>query len=107
MNKFYGKVGFAINTNSEEDPDAYMDTIVERAYYGDILRNSHRYSQGSTLSGDLTISNQFSIISDPFANEHSDAMRYIVYNSTKWAITDVDISQYPRLIVSVGGKYNG
>ncbi len=107
MNKFYGKIGFAINTNSEEDPDIYTDTIVERAYYGDILKNYQRYSQGDTLSGSITLNNQFSILADPYANEHSDAMRYIIHNNVKWIITDVDISQYPRLIVSVGGKYNG
>jgi hypothetical protein len=54
----------------------------------------------------LAINNQISIVADPFANQNFHSMKYVEFMGTRWKITNVDV-QYPRLILTMGGVYNG
>lgn len=105
MAKYFGVIGYV--TTEEEKPGVWVEnSIVEREYYGDLKRNSRRYSLSSNVNGDISISNQISILSDSYANEHIEDMRYITYLGKKWTITDIEV-EYPRLTLSIGGIYNG
>ena len=104
MAKYCGSIGFAITT--DDGHGVWEDTITERKYYGDVLQNTRRWSDGDKIIGDITISNRFSILADSFAKSNIGAMKYITYLGERWKIESVDI-QYPRVIISVGGVYNG
>ena len=103
MAKFCGVIGYVVT--KETEPGIYEEQIIESEYYGDVIRNTRRLREANKVNDDINISNQFSIIADPFANHNFHAMRYIVFMGTKWKITEVEV-QYPRLILSVGGLYN-
>ena len=105
MAKYYGKIGFRIL--SEIRPGVY-DTpeIVEHPYYGDVLANRKRFQTGEGVNDDLDIQNQISIVADPFALEHFHNMAYILWMGTAWKISSIEV-QYPRLILTIGGVYNG
>lgn len=103
MAKWFGKIGYA--TTAETAPGVWEESIVEREYYGDIVRNSRRLQSGDKVNDDLNISNQLSIVSDPYANENFHAMRYAEFMGAKWKVTDVEV-QYPRLLLTLGGVYN-
>ena len=103
MAKYFGVIGYEVT--EEVEPGIYVESFVEKQYYGDIIRNSRRVQDANKVNPDVTISNQFSIVADPFANNHFHEMRYIEYMGTKWKITDIEV-EYPRLILSVGGIYN-
>lgn len=105
MPKFFGPIGYAVST--EVRAGVWKDEIVERNYAGDIVRNTSRWSASAdSTNDDLTLNNQISIVSDPFAQEHFHSMKYIDYMGAKWKITNVEV-QYPRLILTIGGVYNG
>lgn len=104
MAKFCGIIGYVIT--KETEPGIYVEEIVENQYYGNVIKNTRRLQEGAKVNDDITISNQVSIIADPFANNNFHAMRYIVFMGAKWKITSVEV-QYPRLILSIGGLYNG
>ena len=104
MAKFYGVIGYA--TTVETEPGIYEETIVERPYYGDLIKNTRRLQSAGKVNDDINVSNQVSIVADPYANENFHAMRYVEFMGTKWKVTDVDV-QYPRLVLTVGGVYNG
>ena len=104
MAKFYGKIGFA--TLNESVPGVWEETIVEKPYYGDLLRNSRRLQGSENLNDDVNISNQISIVSDPYANQNFHSIRYVEFMGAKWKVSDVEV-QYPRLILTLGGVYNG
>lgn len=104
MAKWFGKIGYAVT--SETRPGIWEEVIVERNYYGDITRNSRRLQAASQVNDDININNELSIISDPYAMNSFHAMRYAEFMGTKWKITNVEV-QYPRLILSLGGLYNG
>ena len=103
MAKFYGKIGFA--EMAETAPGVWVENITEREYYGDVNRNIRRLQTGMGLNDDISVSNEISIVSDPYANENFHSMRYVRYMGAKWKISSVDV-QYPRLILTLGGEYN-
>lgn len=104
MAKYYGAIGFA--TNIETSPGVWEDQITERTYYGDLIRNTRRLQTADKLNDDIVISNQISIVGDPYIYDNIYAMRYVIFGRSKWKISSVEV-QYPRLILEVGGLYNG
>lgn len=103
MAKFCGVIGYVITRETE--PGIYVEEIVENEYYGDVIRNTRRLREAAKVNDDINISNQISIVADPFANNNFHAMRYIMFMGAKWKIIEVEV-QYPRLILSIGGLYN-
>lgn len=104
MAKWYGVIGYAVTV--ETDPGVWEETITERSYYGDTIRNTRMLQNSGEVNDNVNISNQISIVADPYANQNIYAMRYIEFMGTKWKITNVDV-QYPRLILTIGGVWNG
>lgn len=104
MAKYYGAIGFA--TNIETSPGVWEDRITERQYFGDLIRNTRRLQTADKLNDDISISNQISIVGDPYIQENIYAMRYVTFGRAKWKISSVEV-QYPRLILEIGGLYNG
>lgn len=104
MSKWYGKIGYAENV--ETAPGDWTERIIERSYYGDIYRNSRLLQNSSGTNDNINIANQISIVADPYANDHIFAMRYVEFQNARWKISNVEV-QYPRLILTVGGLYNG
>ena len=104
MAKFFGKIGYAQTV--ETVPGVWEEIITERDYFGDLIRNTRRLQSTENLNNDINISNEISIVADPFAMNNFHSMRYVEFMNAKWKIESVDV-QYPRLILSVGGLYNG
>ena len=104
MARYCGKIGYAVQ--SETAPGVWTEIIKERTYYGEVLRNSRRLQNSGSLNDDIEISNRLSIIADPYAYENFHNMRYAVYMGSKWKISDAEVER-PRLILSLGGLYNG
>lgn len=104
--KFYGPIGFTETV--ETAPGVWEEVLVSHNYYGDVVRNSRRYEPSSDkLNDNLNITNQFSIVADAYAYQNFHKMRYVEWMGAKWKITSVDATNRPRLILEVGGVYNG
>lgn len=104
MAKYYGQIGFAESV--ESSPGVHVEKIVERNYYGELVRNSRRLQSANQLNDNINISNEISIVADPYADKNFHMMRYIEFMGTKWKISNVEV-QPPRLILTAGGVWNG
>lgn len=104
MPKYYGKIGY-IHTE-ETTPGVWEEVPVERVYSGDVLEYTRRYDTGEGINKNLNISNQISIVADPYAFGHLSEIRYIKWMNAVWEVTSIKL-EYPRLILSIGGVYNG
>ena len=104
MAKWFGAIGFAETV--ETSPGIWEEQITKRKYYGDLTRNTRRLQSADKLNDDIVVNNELSIVSDPYANSHFHKMRYVEFQDVAWKITNVEV-QYPRLILSLGGVYNG
>lgn len=103
MAKFYGNIGFM--TTKMTAPDVWTESIVERPYYGDMLKATRQWDAGENLNDDTNINNRISIVADPFALNHFGSIRYIVLSDQKWKVKSIDV-EYPRLVLALGGVYN-
>lgn len=104
MAKFCDVVGYA--ETRECRPGIWEETITERPYYGDVLRNTRRLEGADTINGDVTLNNRISIVADPYAYQHFLAIRYVKWMGVSWKVTNVEV-QSPRLLLTIGGVYNG
>ena len=103
--KYYGKIGYV--ESIETSPGVWTESkVIERVYTGDIIRNTRRRDSGENLNDDINVNNEISIVADSFANQNFHLLRYAEWMGTRWKITNVDV-QPPRLILSLGGVYNG
>lgn len=106
MARFFGEVGYG---DSVEDPPGsgkWVDQIVEMTYYGDVVRNTRQLVEGENLNSDISVSNQLSIVADPYAVENFADIKYVRWAGKLWTVTDVEVRS-PRLILSIGRVYNG
>ena len=106
MAKFYGKVGYGETVEQPPGSGVWVDSIIEYPYYGDVVRNTRHLQDGQKLNDDLTVSNSISIVADAYANEHFFAIRYVQWAGALWKVSDVEV-QSPRLLLRLGGVYNG
>ena len=85
MAKFYGAVGYGVPT--EIRPGIWEDKIVERNYYGDVIRNTRRLESSGQVNDDINISNEISILADPYDNENFHLIKYVEFMGTKWKVS--------------------
>ena len=104
MGKWFGKIGYAVT--AETEPGLWEDTIVEHEYYGDMISDRRKRQTSGEVNDNINLANVISIIADPFAYENCSRMVYAEIMGAKWKITDIEV-QYPRLILNIGGVYNG
>ena len=103
MAKYFGSVGYA--EDEEVSPGIVKERIVTREYYGDIIRNNRRLENSDQVNDDINITNQISIVSDPYAIENFWKIRYATFMGQKWKVKTVEV-EFPRLILTLGGLYN-
>lgn len=103
MAKFYGNIGYVIT--AENVPGVWEEVAITKPYYGDVIKNTSRWQTTENLNDDITISNQISILADPFAYENFRHMKFVEWMGASWRINSVEV-QRPRLILSLGGVYN-
>ena len=105
MARFYGVVGY-IETK-ETKPGVWTEVITERNYQGDVIRDSRTLQNSGNVNDNIIVSNQISVVADAYAYQNFHAIRYVVWNGIKWKASTVDVSTYPRMIMTLGGVYNG
>lgn len=106
--RYYGKVGYVqtVEDDPENHPGVYIEKLTEKTYMGDVTKDVRSLESTESLNDDFTIRNTFSIVADDYAYSHFQYIRYIEYLGVKWKVTSVDVSNRPRLIISVRGLYN-
>ena len=107
MAKFHGKVGY--NQGPVESPSGsgvYVPNIIEKTYFGDVIRNTRKIQEGTIVNEDLSVQNSISIVADAYANLNFFAIRYVEWLGGLWTVYEV-VVEAPRLVLRLGGVYNG
>jgi hypothetical protein len=102
--RFFGSIGYGVPT--ETAPGVWEDTITEKNYYGDVIRNTRQEQDDQKVNSDLTVQNSISIVADAYASENFFAIRYVSWAGAKWTVSTVEVNR-PRLLLRLGGVYNG
>lgn len=104
MAKYAGNIGFVFFDQSI--PGIVKEVDSPKRYKGDLLENSRRLQSSDQVNDDVTVTNRISIIADPYARDNFHAIRYAEFMGVQWKVTSVSV-EYPRLVLTLGGVYNG
>ena len=107
MARYCGNIGF--RTTVETEPGIWSEEIVPRGpYYGDVQKNYTRsvFSEYTTTIKTPICNNCITIVADAYANENFQNIVYAEYKGGKWLVSNIE-DQRPRLILTLGGVYNG
>lgn len=104
MGKWHGWVGYELS--EETRPGVWTEVVAEHEYSGDLTRVYRRLENGQKVNSDVTISHELQIVADPFAYENYFSIRYATVLGKPWTVTSVEVL-YPRLILTLGGVWNG
>ena len=106
--RWHGMIGFETQVEVSDDPNkatVWKPQIVPKHYYGDVQRLIKREaSSGDKVNNDISFNNQFSVISDLFAQQNAYKMKWIEWNGRKWRVTEITVEP-PRLTINIGGEY--
>ena len=104
MKRWFGNVGYIETV--ETDPGIWEEQETVRSYYGDLIRNTGKFQVSGEVNDDRDVAVQLSIMADAYAEDHFSSMRYVEMWGEKWKVTSVEPNR-PRLILQIGGVYNG
>lgn len=106
MARFIGEVGYGDPVETPPYSGVWVDEIVEFPYQGDVIRNTRRLDDNEKVNADITVGNSISVVADEYAFEHFFNIKYVRWAGVLWTVTTVEVRN-PRLILSLGGVYNG
>lgn len=105
MAKWYGQVGFVKSVQTA--PSAWTPEETIREYYGEVYRNSNQYSANpDSTNDDFTVNHQISIIADPYVCQNCHIIRWVEFMGVRWKVKSFEVKP-PRLVLTVGGVWNG
>lgn len=104
MAKWYGKIGYV--KTAETTPGKWEEVATEVYYAGDVITNpTITLENGEGINNNINVTNQISVIADPYAFENLNFMKYIEFYGVLWNIKSVSVAERPRLLISLGGEY--
>lgn len=103
MTRFFGKIGY-VSTVREGGVSENIAT--EREYYGHELRTLRYFTDEGTILGEVTQQTRISVLADAYALENYEDIRYLIKAGTAWTVSSV-VKERPRLVLTLGDKYNG
>ena len=104
--KFVGKIGFYIK-DREIKPGLFEPGIIEKPYTGDVSRDNRHWNESSeSLNSKYRVNNEISILSDLYARQNWQSIRYVLWNGVYWSVSSVSLG-YPRVTIVLGGVYDG
>lgn len=104
--KFHGTVGFWFE-DVETAPSVYQSVVVERPYTGDVINHKRSWQNNGDQNDTLIINNQISILADLYMRQHFLSVKYVDWNGLKIKVTSVNVNDYPRVTLELGGEYHG
>ena len=103
MAKFSGMIGYGKQV--EVAKGVWEDVVEERFAKGDLLNEVYRHS-APKVNEDISVTNRISIVAGKFVKDNMFSMVYIMMYGKPWKVSTVEI-QGNRLVINVGGLYNG
>lgn len=104
MPRYVGHVGYGLQ--QEISQGVWADIIVEGEYYGDVEKVTTRLRDGDGLNQDIVSEHKISVLADENALEFWNQVKYVEWAGLRWSVKSAQIIR-PRLILYIGGVYNG
>lgn len=104
MAKFSGLVGF--QTQVETAPSVWTPIDQEVKVRGDLIKAGASSQNGDKVISEVSLNHRVSIVASSILPSDYYNIKYVELHNVKWTVTSIEIHP-PRLVLSLGGVYNG
>lgn len=104
MAKYAGLVGYV--TQEERVPGVWSPVENPRRMRGDVIRMSSSSQNGDKINENITLNHRVSLVGDAYAFDNYYTIRWIEIDGFKWEVSSIEVRR-PRLVLTIGGMYNG
>ena len=101
--KCSGKIGYA--RTEETSPGVYQEIIIEKQYYGDVVRNTAQILDSNTINSSIKLNNSISVLCNNYMSYNLGCVRYLTFKKSKWKVSSIEIKDN-RIIFTLGDLYN-
>lgn len=102
----HGNVGFQLPLREIRPGVWKPEEIVTKHYAWELDRLYNSESRSTTANVEMRLNNTISIVADPFLNDNIASIIYVEFLGAKWQVSSIDASNPPRLLLTLGGRYN-
>lgn len=100
--KWAGEIAYSMQVETEKH--VWDEQVVKKPAMGDLIEFSKNNDQSNNINVDFSLSNQLSVVMDPFIQNNFQNILYVTINGGKWTVSSAKI-RYPRIILSFGKLY--
>ena len=104
MTKFSGMVGYV--TQGETVPGVWSSIENPVLMRGDVIRAGLSRQNDNKVNNDVALNHRVSVLGDAYAFQQYFNIKWVELDGMKWEVTSVEL-QRPRIILSLGGMWNG
>jgi hypothetical protein len=104
MTKYAGLVGYV--TQEETVPGVWSSVETPLIMKGDIIRETSSSQDDGKVNSNISLNHRVSLIGGAYSFKNYYFMKWIEIDGRKWEISSIEI-QRPRIIVTLGGLWNG
>jgi hypothetical protein len=104
MSRYAGLVGYV--TQEESVPGVWSPVDKSVMMKGDLIRQSSSVQNGDKVNSDVSLNHRVSLLGDSYAFNNYFNLKWIELDGLKWEASSIEL-QRPRIIVTVGGVWNG
>lgn len=103
--KYFGEIGF-MSSDTETKGGIATQPIIPKKYFGEIVATSSRLQLQEKINPDISLNNSITILLDGYLKDNLSNIVYAEFLNRKWSVTAIEV-KYPRVVLTLGGPYNG
>lgn len=104
MSRYAGLVTYV--TQAETRPGVWTEVVEQHFMKGDMLRKGSSFQNGDKVHSDVSLNHRVSLVADDYALGNYYDIKRLEVDGKQWVVESIEI-QRPRIIVTLGGLYNG
>ena len=104
MARYAGLVTYVSQVESR--PGVWTDVAESHFMKGDVLRLGLSVQNDDKVNSDISLNHRVSLVADEYALGNYQDIKYIEVDGRNWEVVSIEV-QRPRIIVTLGGLWNG
>jgi hypothetical protein len=104
MSQVHGVIGYF--SEKEVEPGIWENQYTEKKFKGENLKIKRKIVENNKVTTDVVYEQTITFLGTRYIMDNRENIRYVTLGGVKWEVTNVDFIDYPRVTITIGGKYN-
>lgn len=104
--RYSGRVGY-VHDAVETIPGIWEPAIIVKRMRGNVESLTSRSDNNDKVNSDLSTTHRISVVGDKYSFANFMYIRFAEHMGQFWEVNSVQVMGRPRMILNIGGLYNG